>query len=44
LQRGIEAVEPKKLIGALLNSSQHASTSDYYYRPATVSVPNDPSV
>jgi capsular exopolysaccharide synthesis family protein len=41
LQRGIEAVEPKKLIGALLNSSQHASTSDYYYRPATVLGLND---
>ncbi len=44
LQRGIEAVEPKKLIGALLNSSHHASTSDYYYHPATVTKPNDPSV
>jgi capsular exopolysaccharide synthesis family protein len=37
LQRGLEVVEPKKLIGAVLNSSQHASTSDYYYGPAAVS-------
>jgi capsular exopolysaccharide synthesis family protein len=29
LQRGIEALEPKKLIGALLNCSQ--SSSDYHY-------------
>ena len=44
LQRGLEVVEPNKLIGAVLNSSQHASTSDYYYGPATVSGLNDPSV
>jgi Mrp family chromosome partitioning ATPase len=44
LQRGLEVVEPKKLIGAVLNSSQHASTSDYYYGPATVSGRKPPSV
>lgn len=32
LQRGLEALEKKKLIGALLNCSQSASRSDYYYR------------
>jgi capsular exopolysaccharide synthesis family protein len=31
LQRGLEALEPQKLIGALLNSSDGASDSDYYY-------------
>lgn len=31
LQRGIEALESKKLIGALLNSSVATSHSDYYY-------------
>jgi capsular exopolysaccharide synthesis family protein len=43
LKRGLEAIEPRKLIGAVLNSSEHASTSDYYYRAATDSGPNDPS-
>jgi len=36
LQRAIEALEKKKLIGALLNSSQSASRSDYYYRAVDV--------
>ncbi|MGD0445059.1 MAG: CpsD/CapB family tyrosine-protein kinase [Edaphobacter sp.] len=36
LQRGIEAIEPKKLIGALVNSSKNAAASDYYYSPASV--------
>jgi capsular exopolysaccharide synthesis family protein len=31
LQRGLEAIEPKKLIGALVNCSNNATTSDYYY-------------
>jgi capsular exopolysaccharide synthesis family protein len=31
LQRGLEAVESKKLIGALVNSSRHAAATDYYY-------------
>ncbi len=31
LQKGLEALEPQKLIGALLNSSDGASDSDYYY-------------
>jgi protein-tyrosine kinase len=35
LQRGLEAIEPKKLIGALVNSSQDAASSDYYYGPQT---------
>jgi capsular exopolysaccharide synthesis family protein len=43
LQRGLEAIEPKKLIGALVNSSKNATTSDYYYSPATISRPNDSS-
>jgi capsular exopolysaccharide synthesis family protein len=42
LQRGLEAVESKKLIGALVNSSKHAAASDYYYYgPATASRPDD---
>ena len=41
LQRGLEALEPKKLIGALLNGSKSAARSDYYYRPPTASGPND---
>jgi capsular exopolysaccharide synthesis family protein len=31
LQRGLEAIESNKLIGALVNSSKHAAASDYYY-------------
>jgi capsular exopolysaccharide synthesis family protein len=40
LQRGLEAVESKKLIGALVNSSKSAAASDYYYSPTTIQ-PND---
>jgi capsular exopolysaccharide synthesis family protein len=42
LQRGLEALEPKKLIGALLNCSRNTAHSDYYYhyRPPTASKPN----
>jgi len=32
LQRGLEAIEQSKLIGALLNSSREAASSDYYAR------------
>lgn len=31
LQRGLEAIEPQKLIGALLNCSQSSTHSSYYY-------------
>ena len=31
LQRGLEALEPKKVIGALLNGSKRQTGSDYYY-------------
>jgi capsular exopolysaccharide synthesis family protein len=40
LKKGLEAIESKKLIGALLNGSTNSADTDYYYRP-TVSVPND---
>jgi hypothetical protein len=33
LQRGLEAIESKKLIGAIVNSSRTAAASDYYYSP-----------
>jgi capsular exopolysaccharide synthesis family protein len=32
LQRGLEAIEQSKLIGALLNGSREAATTDYYSR------------
>ena len=32
LQRGLEAIEKSKLLGALMNSSSNASHSDYYQR------------
>ena len=43
LERGLEAIEPKKLIGALVNSSKDAAASCYYYKPETVSRLNDAS-
>ncbi|HEX4310737.1 MAG TPA: CpsD/CapB family tyrosine-protein kinase [Acidobacteriaceae bacterium] len=33
LQRGVESIERQKLIGAILNSSNSAPHSDYYYSP-----------
>ena len=44
LQRGLEALEPKKLIGALLNCSQSSGNSDYYYRATNVAEPSDESI
>jgi len=35
LQRGLEAFEPKKLIGALVNCAVSSSNNDYYYYGAT---------
>jgi len=43
LLKGIEALEPKKLIGALLNCSQSSSDYHYYYRGANASRPSDKS-
>ena len=31
LQKGLEAIDPQKLIGALLNCSQNQAHSHYYY-------------
>jgi capsular exopolysaccharide synthesis family protein len=42
LQRGLEAVESKKLIGALVNSSKNTATNDYYsYGPTNISRTNE---
>lgn len=41
LQRGLEALEPKKLIGGLVNGSESAANNYYYYSPATASRPQD---
>ncbi len=45
LQRGLEAIEPKKLVGALLNCATSTAHSDYYYhyRPSTASPPESDS-
>jgi Mrp family chromosome partitioning ATPase len=40
LKRGLEALGPQKLIGALLNSAKNAEHADYYYRP-TNRLPNE---
>lgn len=40
LQRGLEALESKKLIGALLNSSLTTAHSDYYYHYGSSSQPD----
>jgi Mrp family chromosome partitioning ATPase len=39
LQRGLEALDSKKLIGAVLNSSKHSSDGYYYYSQATAAQP-----
>jgi capsular exopolysaccharide synthesis family protein len=41
LQRGLEALEPKKVLGALVNCSTTAAHSDYYYRPSTVATASE---
>ena len=41
LQRGLETLEPKKLIGSLLNCSQSSSDYHDYYRSANASGPID---
>lgn len=45
LQRGLEALEPKKMIGTLLNGSKRSDRSDYYYTkvPSIASRSNDGS-
>ena len=45
LVRGLEALEPKKLIGALVNGSKRSTPSDYYYSrvPSAASKPDDGS-
>jgi capsular exopolysaccharide synthesis family protein len=35
LKRGLEALEPHKVIGALMNGSTHSSHNEYYYGPTT---------
>ena len=41
LLKGMEALEQKKLIGALVNGSESAANNYYYYSPATASRPQD---
>ncbi|MGA8727714.1 MAG: CpsD/CapB family tyrosine-protein kinase [Terracidiphilus sp.] len=36
LQKGLEALDSNKLIGAVLNSSTNMSHNDYYYRPSNL--------
>ena len=43
LQRGLEAIEKSKLLGALVNSSSSASHSDYYQRYSYTSPAATPS-
>jgi capsular exopolysaccharide synthesis family protein len=43
LQRGLEAIEKSKLLGALVNSSSNASHSDYYQRYSYTSSPESSS-
>jgi Mrp family chromosome partitioning ATPase len=43
LQRGVEALDPKKLIGAVLNSSKHSADSYYYYSHPSAPLPNGTS-
>lgn len=41
LQRGLEALEPKKMIGAILNGSQRSNRNDYYYTKTSSKPTND---
>ena len=41
LQRGLDAIEKSKLLGALMNSSSNASHSDYYQRYSYTSSPEN---
>jgi len=43
LQRGVEALDHKKLIGALINSSQSSASSDHYYYYPPSSTPGSGS-
>jgi capsular exopolysaccharide synthesis family protein len=43
LQRGLDAIEKSKLLGALVNSSSNASHSDYYQRYSYTSSAVNPS-
>jgi capsular exopolysaccharide synthesis family protein len=46
LQRGLEAIEPAKLVGALLNCSASTAHSDYYYHyrsPAAAQATDQPA-
>lgn len=43
LQRGLEALDPGKLIGAVLNSSRNMTHNDYYYRPTNLTQINETS-
>ena len=46
LQRGLEVLEPSKLVGTLLNCATNTAHSDYYsrYRPPTPSQPDGGSI
>jgi len=41
LQRGLEALEPKKVIGAVVNCSTNSANTEYYYRSTNVSQTSD---
>jgi capsular exopolysaccharide synthesis family protein len=41
LKRGLEAIEPTKLLGALLNSSTNVAHSDYYQRYGHETAPSE---
>jgi capsular exopolysaccharide synthesis family protein len=43
LQRGLEAIEPHKLVGAVLNSSTSSGDSSYYYGRPSATPPDDQS-
>jgi capsular exopolysaccharide synthesis family protein len=44
LQRGLDALETKKLIGALMNCSQSSDNRDYYYHSTNAGEPNEGSI
>ena len=41
LQRGLEALDSQKMIGAIMNCSESVARSDYYYRPSATMQQNE---
>jgi len=43
LQKGLEAIEPKKIIGAVMNASRNSDSTEYYYRQPRTGQTTEPT-